>query len=273
LVGCSGSSSSDGGNDGGGGTDGGTQQDGGGGSCQPVEIDGVVVFSSVYTNGALHLATASFPAQPTTGVVNFLTCRPGCNFYPHPDAGVTADAGQSLDVGSLTATDVTTGVSQPFTAVNFGQGTTYETASLSWSPGDSVQAAGGGDGGFPTFTVSIQAPSVSGVQMPTGLLDGGLVAASIAAGLTVTWTPSSPPATFVAVTVDSPAGGVNCYVADSAGTLTLPSSLLSNIPQGTYGLPEGIVFGRWNTLIDSSSGKNIGVQASSYEGASLQLGP
>jgi hypothetical protein len=268
LLGCS---ESGGSSDGGTGTDGGANHDAGSGSCQPVVIDGVVAFSRVLTKGNTYITTASFPAQPMMGVVDFLSCNPGCNFFPHSDAGV--DAGQSINVGTVTAEDTTTAMSQTLVVQNLGNGPLYESLGLSWSAGDSLQASGTGDGGFPSFTVTVQAPAVGAGLTPLQLLDGGLVSASTAAGLSVTWTPSSPLATFVAVTIDTPIGGINCYVPDSDGTLNIPSSVLSNIPTGTYSLPEGIVFGRWVAQVEPSGGKNIGVQSTAYLGASFQLGP
>jgi hypothetical protein len=264
-FGCSGSGTS---------TDGGSNNpDGGGGNCQSTQLDGLVELSHSVGGSSFsgYLTSAEFPATPIQGGVNFLSCRPGCEYTPRSDGGV--DGGEYLGVGTVTASDTTTGMSDPLDALDLGNGPFYDTSSLQWSPGDSLQVTATGDGGFPGFTVNVQAPASALAQSPGELLDAGLVTASVSAGLTVTWAPASPAATFIAVGIDTPSGGINCYAADSAGTLTISSSVLSNLPQGTYSLPGGLTFGRYNASIQSAGSKNIGVTASEYHGASIQLGP
>jgi hypothetical protein len=63
------------------------------------------------------------------------------------------------------------------------------------------------------------------------------------------------------------------FPADSSGTVTIPPAVLQNIPGGTYPTPQGFTIGRWNTTIDTASGKDIGVQAQEFIATGIQITP
>jgi len=224
-----------------------------------------VSFTKEIAPNAGDIVGASFRAQPFSGTVDF-GCNAACKFYPI-DGGIS-DAGPFLDVGTITATDVTSGAQQALMDVD----AIYFSGALIWTAGDVLQVAGGG-GAFPAFSISLQSSSPLTVTSPPEIAAGGTVLASQGAGLTVTWQPASPPATFMTVGILSSAGQINCAPADSAGTMTISPSLLANIPVGTYAPGQGLTIGRWNTAVDAFSGKNIGIQVEEFIGVAIQVSP
>ncbi len=245
--------------------------DGGNASCA-VPMSGLVTLTKETAPNAGNIVTASFFATPFSGEVDALACNPGCKFYPPSDAGNPTPMA-TVGVGTVTATDTTTSTSKALTQAAGLAGPAYGATTFAWSAGDALSIVGGpGDAGFPMFTVTGTAPATLTATSPAALATGGTVTASKAAGLTVTWTPASPPATFVYLGLGAGTGGqMNCYVADSAGTLTVPSTVLAQVPNGTY--TNALYFGRWNARVDSSSGVNIGVQAEEFLARSVTVGP
>jgi hypothetical protein len=96
--------------------------------------------------------------------------------------------------------------------------------------------------------------------------------ASQAAGLTVTWQSSSPPATFMSVTILASAGEIECFPPDSAGTVTISPSMLSNLPVDRS--PGQVLYvARWTMAVRTFGGNTIGLQAVDVVPFGLQIVP
>ena len=258
LVACGGSAAT-----GGSGTNGGTGT-ATGASCESVSLSGLVNFNQLALSTG-SIVTASFYGQPITGEVDF-GCNAACKFTPRGDGGASFDGG--LDVGTVTASDLTSGAFKNLTEAS----SVYFTSSFAWAAGDMLQIAGGG-GTFPAFAISLPSPATLTVTSPSGIAAGETVMASQGTGLTVAWQPSTPPASFMGVGILASVGEIDCYPPDSAGTLTISPSMLSNIPVGSYSMGQGLTVGRWTTAVDTFGGKTIGVQVQEYLNVGLQIGP
>ncbi len=256
LLGCGGSGGS-------GNATGGTTT-GGGASCPPQSLSGLVNLTQELSPHLGNTVTASFTAKPFSGIVDF-GCNAACRFTPAGTEG--SDAGLSyIDIGTVIITDTTSKANEALTETSM----VYLAQSFTWAAGDTLQIAGGNET-LPTFSVSIQTPPPILVTGPPEIAAGQTVMASQAAGLTISWTPATRAVAFVSVGILSPAGEIDCYPADSAGTVTISPAMLANVPAGTY--PTGLTIGRWATTIGTSSGNNIGMLAEAFVGAGIQVGP
>ncbi len=238
-----------------------------GGACPTEMLSGLVNFDQLAL-GVGSTVVASFHATPITGIVDF-GCNPACRFTAHGDGGAVSDAGALVDVGTVTASDLSSGAAQPLMEAL----SVYSTASFAWVGGDMLQIAGAGAGTFPAFAVNLPSPKPLTVTSPSGIAAGETVMASQAAGLTVAWLPSTPAASFMSVGILAPAGEIDCYPADSAGTVTISPSMLSNIPVGTYTMGRGLTVGRWTVADQAFSGTTIGVQVEEYVNVGLEINP
>ncbi len=108
-----------------------------------------------------------------------------------------------------------------------------------WSPGDTLGVSAAGDTIRAFSGTSIAPGELAGlIPMPSAIT---LIVMG-ADGLTLTWTPSSGPGSFHAVFVDGETNVLTCEAPLSAGTLDLPTALLTLLSgTGTFGLwPEDV---------------------------------
>jgi len=87
---------------------------------------------------------------------------------------------------------------------------------------------------------------------------GGVVTVSQSAGWTVTWTPANS-ATSVLVTIGNHVGEIKCVVAESAGTATVPPTLLSRLPTGNSNSIE-----IENVAVSTASSPNATVEVGAF---------
>jgi hypothetical protein len=84
---------------------------------------------------------------------------------------------------------------------------------------------------------------------------GAAVSVSRSTALTATWTPSASPAGVGMIfSLSTDAGVVLCLSPDSAGSVTVPTSVLGNFASGTKG---SILFQRESSTLDTSTGQGI----------------
>jgi hypothetical protein len=97
-------------------------------------------------------------------------------------------------------------------------------ATLQWKPGDTLTITASG-GTVDAFTAMVTAPSHLVGLSPAFTAP---LAVSLKSDLVVSWTPSSEPCAQISFGLSQGAGlaTIGCVVDDSAGTLTVPSSLL-----------------------------------------------
>lgn len=133
----------------------------------------------------------------------------------------------AVSAGTLTFTDGAAVLGTlPYLGDDYG---TLALGQSAWAVGDqlSVSASGAAIGPFSgAFTVP---PSIA---LTTPTTSGSL---SVTRDLVVSWVPDSTvPDEFFEVSVFVPGvGAVACYPTDASGTVTLPGSLLQNLPSGS----------------------------------------
>jgi hypothetical protein len=143
-----------------------------------------------------------------------------------------------LSAGTITVTD--TSRDAEAATLSFESPTDYQVAQgFMWSGGDTVSFSAAG-ATVPAFSGSLVGTTAPTLLSPTLGVNGFFISAST--DLTVTWTPAGPSGAtfFVVLTPVAAAPGmmVGCVSDDSAGTLTVPASLLAQ------GLPGDLEFGR-----------------------------
>jgi hypothetical protein len=276
LAACSGSSGGDAGNspDGGGnpGNDGGGGgPDGGGGgpdggSCGPFSRTFSGQLSYVHTRIGVttgEVAVAFFFTAPQTE--SGTTCG-GCSFTPVSGFDGGSDGGTKEAAGNLTLVNLRT--NDGGAMIQLTTPVEYETFTVPWVGGDSLKMTGTG-GAFPAFSVTMQQPDTLAGLSPNPL--GAIVNVSRSASLTATWTPSAAPAGIgMLFSLSTDAGVVLCLSPDSAGSVTVPASVLGNFASGTRG---SVVFQRNASVLDTSTGQGIVENAAIMQGGTLSVTP
>jgi hypothetical protein len=177
-----------------------------------------------------------------------------------------------VSAGTLTVTDGTT----PVATLNFNTGTNAYPLVMQanpWGAGDTLTWTGDGEVAG-TFTGSITAPSaILGPNPDPGANPLG-VTIPRNADLMILWT-SDALVTSATMRVDLSVGMpvqfstlIRCEVADSAGSVVVPMSLLSQLPQNSTGY---ILYQRRNQVM--TNGRNVGVsllvQSTAYGAANF----
>ncbi len=257
AVACSSSSSKgspggegDGGGvtDGGGGGDGGSSSGGGGhayaGTMTATRT--VTGMTTVYT------ISGAFVPTPETSVVDAsaaATCPAtgtvsgSCCYIPAPpasDAGTTADAGTVTfdSAGVITIKDGTTAVAALMPASNNGYAiSSANNPSVKWNAGDTLSFSGAG-ATVDAFTGNLATVAdFAGVTPALSLTTATTV--PLASAFTLSWTPGT--GTNVRLIVGAfekttGEGSITCDAADTAGTVTVPTALLSKFASGDTGV-------------------------------------
>jgi hypothetical protein len=134
--------------------------------------------------------------------------------------------------------------------------------SLAWAAGDTLEATASG-GAIPAFSASITAPdAITGVSPAVSLT--APVMASLSAPFVISWTPPTDDGSTTVVlgseSVTHP-GTIGCKAADSAGKVSVPASLISQLLGGAAG---SAVIGITRTVTKpvSVTGAMVSIQAS-----------
>jgi hypothetical protein len=254
LAACGSSSSGHGAFSGdGGGGEGGVGDGAGGGDGEGGGIFSKAYFGSVtagelpgtkttYTITADFIASLDGGGGGDGGIPCAGTLSGSCCYTPPAtasDAGV-GDGGVTLttaSAGALLVKDGTTSIAN----ISPGTNNVYSIAStnnpsVTWKPGDTlaVSAAGAAVQAFSGNLTT--ATEFAGV---TPALGSTAATIPIASNLTISWTPGNGQGVSVflaAVKGTKDDGAITCAVADSAGTISVPSALLGKFTTGDTGL-------------------------------------
>lgn len=162
-----------------------------------------------------------------------------CPLTPPPDAGAAMPMYESAGDLTLEAPGIDGGL-----ALTFGSSRTY-SANLSgaaFSPGDTVRVRATG-AAVSAFSNSLTAPGTMTLTAPA-LTPGMTYALDRTVPLTVSWTSSGSSEVQVTISSITPqhSTSIVCKASSAAGTLTVPTSALSQLdlvpampPQGTFG--------------------------------------
>jgi len=221
FVGCS--SSPGGGSSGSSGTGGGTGT--GSGGSEPYY--GTINFSAAtegtntfYSVIAGFYASTGSPASSCPG-----TQSGSCCYIPH---GTQVTPPAQVSAGAITLTDKGAQIGQlAFSGGSYAQLSSITTTSLAWSAGDTLGVSAAG-AIVDAFTGSAVVPeAIAGINpMPS---ESTPLTVTDASGLTVTWTPGSGSSSFFLALEDISINVITCEVPITAGTVSVPSSLLSHL--------------------------------------------
>jgi hypothetical protein len=233
----------------------------------------VLTASVVSGSASTYGASAEFGNPATApGVCEGGTLSGSCCLYTGggPDAGAVAPP--PVSAGLLTVTDGIT----PVATLHFDTGTnSYPLVMMAnpWGAGDTLTWTADGEVAG-TFTGTVTAPgTIQGLNPDPGANPLG-VTIPRSADLTILWTPDAL-VTSAKMRVDLSVGMpvefstlIRCEVADSAGSLVVPMSLLSQLPQMSTGY---ILYQRRNQVM--TNGRNVGVsllaQSTAYGAANF----
>ena len=188
-------------------------------------------------------AAAGFSTLQSDGSGCTQTASNPCCYTAAPDGGVTSTT-TFVSAGTITLTDNSATIgTMSFTAPT-GIGTGYallsslQDMSLMWAPGDSLGvSATGAAGGVDAFSGSVTLPApLTGIT--PALSETSPISISASSAFTLSWTPGTEGNVSVALTAVSGAtevGGIECIVASSLGSVTVPASLLAHFSAGEQG--------------------------------------
>ena len=247
VVGTCGSS---GGGCGGGGGGGSSSSSTAGGSSSGGSSTGASGSSSGASNepytGSVILSDETFgPSTIHSSIVDILatppTSSPYCSggtvsgscCYEPPPTGSSGSIPTAYSAGTVTIADGSATIgTDAFSGGAYAVLSSATTTSFTWNPGDSLMVSAPG-ATIDTFSATVKAPSLIAGLTPSFTSP----TITLASDWTVTWTPDSQSGEtmYVAVTPQgSPSKGeVSCSVADSAGTVTVPSALFANFTGAT----------------------------------------
>ena len=206
---------------------------------------------------------------PTTGTVSGSCC-----FIPPlaaSDAGASDAGTVSFDsAGTITFTDGTTAIAAISPGMNGGYGiSSANNPSVKWQPGDTlaVSAAGGVVKSFMANLVTVQ--DFAGVTPALSYTTATTV--PITADLVVKWTAGT--GTDVRLFIDAlkgttQEGSITCDEADSAGTVTVPTALLSKLATGDAGI---ITLTRSNLVSATDSNATVDLISTTTTGGTAKF--
>lgn len=209
-----------GGGDGGGGGDAGQQESGGG-----VAYKGYVGMNK---GGGSYYASANFYVIPDGGISD--ACpgpqAGGCCYTPNGGGDAGSVSITFVGAGVITVEDMGNALAMmsPDAQHHYGTDNTM-SAMLQWNAKDPVSVSAAGDV-VHAFTAQSTAPDDIANVTPN-FMQAVHIPKSMA--FAVTWTPGSQAGATMNLEVDDNTSGdyIDCTVMDSAGTATVPSSLLS----------------------------------------------
>jgi hypothetical protein len=274
LVACGSSSNKGGGETGdGGGGEGSVGGEGGGGetgsSAKPyvgTVTAGVTVAgkTTTYTLSGVFVAAsdAGSGAGADAGTACLGTQSGSCCYIP---PGALADAGTGAGDGGATVTavgagtisieDGTTAIANMTPGTNNGYGiASTNNPSVNWKAGDTLAVSASGD------TVQAFSGNLTTVDDFAGVtpaLSTTAVTVPIASNLTISWTAGNGTNVHVLIAAAKGTAGdgtITCTVADSAGTVSVPSALLGKLTTGDNGL-----ISLTRTTVTTVSGPNASV--------------
>jgi hypothetical protein len=173
-------------------------------------------------------ATSPF-ACPGTQVGN-------CCSYAQPIIANSPAGAEPVPVGAgrITLTDGAQRIgSFDFSGFGYVPLSSAETASLTWAPGDTLQASASG-GNVDAFSGSITAPPAFDGVSPAMTTDA-MLSVKLANDFTVSWSPGTSPQPVTLVLFDVAGFYVACSGPDSAGSLTAPSATMSSFASDDTG--------------------------------------
>ena len=138
-----------------------------------------------------------------------------------------------VSAGTISLSDGTTALANlTFNAMTPGYGPLDNTGApaLTWLAGDALQAAGDGDTVTPLDGI-VLAPALLKEVTPQGLAGSSSVTIPVSSDFVVTWTPGQANVISLSLTSGSPPATVICNATDT-GALTVPATLLANLPTG-----------------------------------------
>jgi hypothetical protein len=185
------------------------------------------------------------------------------------DAGTVHVAITEESAGTLTIDDGTAAIATltyDSTEQIYQSDSTQDGQSTAvWAPGDTLDVTASG-AAFPAFTGSVKAPlSFTGVT--PAFADESMLTVPTS-GLTVSWTPagdSSQVKLLLGVDANLNSTSVSCTVADSAGKIVVPASLLAQLAangdsSGTVGLTRTLT-----STATASGGATVALTAQALE--------
>jgi len=145
-----------------------------------------------------------------------------------------------LDGGTVTISGLTGG---PLTLARISASAGYYSiSSYLWTTPTLATVTVGGTADVPAYTMSVTTPSPITLTAPTSTTynaAGPIFSVSRTADLVVTWTGGTNGQVSVDLESTSPAAEAACTADASAGTLTIPASILANFG-GTTGMGVGV---------------------------------
>jgi hypothetical protein len=247
---------SEGGNGGGDAGEGGTQGNGYFGKVVFEQYNqGANVYTYVFAKFAPAGSLASATACPTGAITSGACC--------YVSSG--ADAGADLvSAGTLDITD--NGLSIQAMPYVPGGYATYSTPQALWFASDALGAIAPGDT-IPAFSSVVTAPEVLAGVVPA---QGSTAQVSVSAPWTVTWTAGAAGSKVAASVLTSGDGHIVCVADDSAGTMTVPASLLGHFKSTDVGT---LAIARVALRTITVAGTTIETSAFMGDGVSLQFAP
>ncbi len=234
--------------------DGGTGTETGGSLPYEGEITAAKDGTVFALSGAFFPTPATTPSTPTCPATG--TASGSCCYLPPAatDGGVATDGGATetaASAGTITIKDGNANVAalNPLTGGGYGiTGNGTNNPSVTWKPGDvlSISASGGT---VEAFTGSLT--TVDDFAGVTPTLSTTATTVPLASDLTISWTVGNGANVTTLLAVKS--GTITCQVNDSAGTVSVPATLLGKLTTAQ----EGVL-----TLSRSGSTKVTGPNAS-----------
>jgi hypothetical protein len=252
----------DGGNVSEAGTGGGDASDGG---TQGNGYFGKVVFeqynegANVYTYIVAKFAPAGSLASATGCPAGSITSGACCYVASGADAGADLVSAGTLDITN-------NGLSIQSMPYAPGGYATYSTPQALWFASDSLGAIAPGDT-IPAFSSIVTAPEVLAGVVPA---QGSTAQVSVSAPWTVTWTAGSAGSKVSATLLTTGDGYIVCAADDSAGTMTVPASLLGHFKPTDVGT---LAIARVALRTITVAGTVIETSAFMGDGVALQFAP
>lgn len=177
----------------------------------------------VFTAIAGFYADTGAPASSCPG-----TQSGSCCYIP---AGTKSTTPTPVSAGTLTLTDKGASIGQltfdASSATGYAPISSLTTSGLSWSPGDTVSVSATGATVEAFSGSAIAPPNIAGLNpMPS---ETSPFTVTDASGLTVTWTAGSGDSSLFLALDDASINVITCEVPITAGTLSVPSSLLTHL--------------------------------------------
>jgi len=216
-------------------------------------------------SGKAQFQSVSVPAALQPFIVSYFDDQPlgTCAVYNSLNGG--GNVGNYVNLNAGTGIQVTGPNGSQTIPTNAGH-VTLSAAGTFLSPGAyTFTGTGGADVGSFTAQLTIPTPPTL-----TNLASGSTISVTRANGITLTWSGGAATNYIIQISGESATDNTNtngasfeCYVAASAGTFTIPASVLLALPPGAFGGWDFASNTPYGTF--SASGLNLGFIQMSYQ--------